>query len=262
VNWRDALILQQGRREVKLKEARSTRAAADRVLWIVVRRLTGIACWRAGWFPGAAVPVRDGAGAWLHIQGDDPRNRHPRRTGRCRHGQSAALTSCPESAYISSMGTDTAATIVEGSGSSEILGRIRDLLVSQRLGVLGTHFEDAPHQSLVAFVASKDLREIYFASPARTRKAEALRKDARVALLVDNRKNLDSDFDASLALTAKGSAELLSKDDTLAVAPLYVKRHPSLQEFAASPSCRFYRIRVQSYSLVSRFQHVEELLLG
>jgi nitroimidazol reductase NimA-like FMN-containing flavoprotein (pyridoxamine 5'-phosphate oxidase superfamily) len=160
------------------------------------------------------------------------------------------------------MGTVTAATNLEGSGRSEILGRVRSLLDSQRLGVLGTHFEDAPHQSLVAFVASEDLREIYFASPARTRKAEALRKNARVALLVDNRKNLDSDFDASLALTAKGSAELLSKDETLAVAPLYVKRHPSLQEFAASPSCRFYRIRVQSYSLVSRFQHVEELLLG
>ena len=160
------------------------------------------------------------------------------------------------------MGTVTDATNLEGSGGSDILGRVRSLLLSQRLGVLGTHFEDAPHQSLVAFVASEDLREIYFASPARTRKAEALRKDARVALLVDNRRNLESDFDASLALTAKGSAELLSMDETLAVAPLYVKRHPSLQEFAASSSCRFYRIRVHSYSLVSRFQHVEELVLG
>jgi nitroimidazol reductase NimA-like FMN-containing flavoprotein (pyridoxamine 5'-phosphate oxidase superfamily) len=135
-------------------------------------------------------------------------------------------------------------------------------LLSQRLGVLGTHFEDAPHQSLVAFVASEDLREIYFASPAQTRKAEALRKDARVALLVDDRKNRGSDFDASTAVTAKGSAELLSQDEALAVAPLYVTRHPSLKDFAASPSCRFYCIRVRSYSLVSRFQHVEEVLLG
>jgi hypothetical protein len=59
-----------------------------------------------------------------------------------------------------------------------------------------------------------------------------------------------------------GSAELLSRDETLDVVPLYVKRHPSLKDFAASPSCRFYRIRVQRYSLVSRFQHVEDLLLG
>ena len=176
--------------------------------------------------------------------------------------QQATLTSCPKPAHTVSMGTVTTGANVEGSGSSEILGRIRRLLRSQRLGVLGTHFEDAPHQSLVAFVASEDLREIYFASPVQTRKTEALRKDPRVAFLVDNRKNLGSDFDASMAVTAKGSAELLSQDEALAVAPLYVNRHPSLQDFAASPSCRFYRIRVQRYSLVSRFQHVEELLLG
>jgi nitroimidazol reductase NimA-like FMN-containing flavoprotein (pyridoxamine 5'-phosphate oxidase superfamily) len=176
--------------------------------------------------------------------------------------EQAALTSRPKPAHTVSMGTITAGAHVEGSGSAEMLGRIRSLLLSQRLGVLGTHFEDAPHQSLVAFVASQDLREIYFASPSQTRKAEALSKDARVALLVDDRKNLGSDFDASLAVTAKGSAELLTQDETLMVAPLYVKRHPSLKDFAASPSCRFYRIRVQRYSLVSTFQHVEEILLG
>jgi nitroimidazol reductase NimA-like FMN-containing flavoprotein (pyridoxamine 5'-phosphate oxidase superfamily) len=151
---------------------------------------------------------------------------------------------------------------VEGAGSSEVQGQVRGLLLSQRLGVLGTRFEDAPHQSLVAFVASEDLREIYFASPAQTRKAEALHKDARVAFLVDNRKNLENDFDASIAVTAKGSAEMLSADEALAFVPRYVKRHPSLKDFAASPSCRFYRIRVQRYSLVSKFQNVEEILLG
>jgi nitroimidazol reductase NimA-like FMN-containing flavoprotein (pyridoxamine 5'-phosphate oxidase superfamily) len=174
----------------------------------------------------------------------------------------AALTSCPEPAYIAPMGTVTTRASVEGSGSSEVLGQVRSLLLSQRLGVLGTRFEDAPHQSLVAFVASEDLREIYFASPAQTRKAEALRKDARVALLVDNRKNLGNDFDSSIAVTAKGSAEMLSPDEALAVVPLYVKRHPSLKNFAASASSRFYRIKVRRYSLVSRFQHVEDLLLG
>ena len=174
----------------------------------------------------------------------------------------AVLTSCPEPAHIAPMGTDTTAANIQGAGSSEVLCQVRSLLRSQRLGVLGTRFEDAPHQSLVAFVASEDLREIYFASPAQTRKAEALHKDARVALLVDNRKNLENDFDASIAVTAKGSAEMLSPNEALAVVPLYVKRHPSLKDFAASPSCRFYAIRVRSYSLVSRFQHVEEVLLG
>jgi nitroimidazol reductase NimA-like FMN-containing flavoprotein (pyridoxamine 5'-phosphate oxidase superfamily) len=176
--------------------------------------------------------------------------------------EQAALTSCPKPANTVSMGKITTGANVEGAGSSEVLGQVRSLLLSQRLGVLGTRFEDAPHQSLVAFVASEDLREIYFASPAQTRKAEALSKEPRVAFLVDNRKNLGSDFDASVAVTAKGSAEMLSPNEALAVVPLYVKRHPSLKDFAASPSCRFYRIRVQRYSLVSKFQNVEEILLG
>jgi nitroimidazol reductase NimA-like FMN-containing flavoprotein (pyridoxamine 5'-phosphate oxidase superfamily) len=173
----------------------------------------------------------------------------------------AALTSCLETAHIAPVRAVTTGANVEGSRSSEALNQVRSLLVSQRLGVLGTRFEDAPHQSLVAFVASEDLREIYFASPAQTRKAEALRKDARVAFLVDNRKNLENDFDASIAVTATGSAEILSANEALAVVPRYVERHPSLKDFSVSPSCRFYRIRVQRYSLVSKFQNVEEILL-
>jgi nitroimidazol reductase NimA-like FMN-containing flavoprotein (pyridoxamine 5'-phosphate oxidase superfamily) len=173
----------------------------------------------------------------------------------------AALTSCPEPAHIAPVRAVTTGGNVEGLRSSEVLGQVRSLLLSQRLGVLGTRFEDAPHQSLVAFVASEDLREIYFASPAQTRKAEALRNDARVAFLVDNRKNLENDFDASIAVTATGSAEMLSANEALAIVPRYVEQHPSLKDFAASPSCRFYRIRVQRYSLVSKFQNVEEILL-
>lgn len=160
------------------------------------------------------------------------------------------------------MGNITTASDIEGAGGSEVLDQVRRLLLSRHLGVLGTRFEDAPHLSLVAFLASEDLSEIYFASPARTRKAEALRKDARVALLVDDRNSLENDFDASMAVTANGSAEMLSADEALAVVPLYVKRHPSLEGFAASASCRFYRLRVRRYSLVSRFQQVEDLLLG
>ena len=123
--------------------------------------------------------------------------------------EQAALTSCPKPAQTVFMGNITTGANIEGSGNSKVLSQVRSLLLSQRLGVLGTRFEEAPHQSLVAFVASEDLREIYFATPAQTRKAEALSKDTRVALLVDHRKNLGGDFDASIAITAMGSAELL-----------------------------------------------------
>ena len=54
---------------------------------------------------------------------------------------------------------------------------------------------------------------------------------------------------------------MLSPNEVLAIVPRYMKRHLSLQDFAAPPCCRFYRIRVPRYSLVSMFQHVEDLLL-
>lgn len=155
----------------------------------------------------------------------------------------------------------TAASPANDPQSSRFLERVRDLLCSQSLGVLGTRHEDAPHQSLVAFVASDDLREIYIASPASTRKAEGMRADPRVALLVDNRNNHRSDFETASALTVKGVAEALSAEEALAVAPRYLQRHPSLKDFVASPSCLFFRIRIHRYSLVSSFQKVEELSL-
>lgn len=139
---------------------------------------------------------------------------------------------------------------------------MRELLDSQRVGVLGTRFEGAPHLSLVAFAASDDLREIYFASPAATRKVAAIRGDPCVSLLVDDRKNLASDFDAGVALTVTGIAAPLSAAESSAVVSRYLGRHPDLTGFVASPSCRFFRIRVLRCSLVSRFQEVEELTMA
>lgn len=41
----------------------------------------------------------------------------------------------------------------------------------------------------------------------------------------------------------------------------YLGKHPYLEEFVAAPTTSFYRIRLKSYNLVSRFQKVEELFL-
>ena len=113
----------------------------------------------------------------------------------------------------------------------------------------------------LAFAASDDLREITFASPSATRKVAAIRNDPCVSLLVDDRKNVGSDFDAGVALTVTGTAEPISAAESSAVVSRYLARHPGLAGFVAAPSCRFFRIRVRRWSLVSRFQEVEELTL-
>jgi hypothetical protein len=47
----------------------------------------------------------------------------------------------------------------------EIKNQIQELLVSQKLAVLSTHHSGQPYASLVAFVAKKDLKKIFFLSP-------------------------------------------------------------------------------------------------
>jgi len=145
--------------------------------------------------------------------------------------------------------------------NEEFLDQVGQLLDSQRVGVLATHYRNTPHQSLIAYIHSESLRDIFFVTPRYTRKVEAMTADPRVALIVDNRQNLESDFDACVAVTAKGRVEELPQDPQPPFLSRYLKKHPYLEEFVVSPPCCYYRIRVNSYTLVSGFQRVEELIL-
>ena len=144
---------------------------------------------------------------------------------------------------------------------TSFLYQVKQLLTTQRVGVLSTRFKNSPHQSLVAFVSSDDLRYIFFVTPTYSRKVTAMDEDPEVALLIDNRQNLESDLDACVAVTLKGTAEKISERHEGCLLARYLEKHPYLEEFAASLSCSQYAIRVRSYSLVSRFQKVEELFL-
>ena len=146
--------------------------------------------------------------------------------------------------------------------NEEFLDQVGQLLNSQRVGVLATHYKDTPNQSLIAYIHAESLREIFFVTPRYTRKVEAMTSDPRVALIVDNRHNVESDFDACIAVTAKGTVEELAPEPRPPFLARYLEKHPYLEEFVVSPSCCYYRIRVQSYTLVSSFQRVEELILG
>ena len=78
---------------------------------------------------------------------------------------------------------------------------LRDLLGSQRLAVLATHSANGPYCSLVAFVVTDDLTQLVFATSRNTRKYGRLAEDGRVALLIDSRRNEESDFHEASAVT-------------------------------------------------------------
>lgn len=146
---------------------------------------------------------------------------------------------------------------VKRDGAAE--NTLRDLLNAQRFAVLATHDGDRPHGSVVAFVVADDLRDVVFATTRATRKFANLSKDARVALVVDNLTNQETDIQQAMAVTVSGNAAELGPDERARWMARYVQRHPCLQDFVQSPSCALVRIRVEKYDLVERFQNVVEI---
>lgn len=136
---------------------------------------------------------------------------------------------------------------------------IRALFRSQKLAVLSTQRSGQPYASLVAFVASEDLKHLYFATARTTRKYNNLDVDPRVAMLMDSRSNLESDIHTAVAVTATGTAGEVSEQEKDPGVLLYLSKHPYLQDFIRAESCALIRVAVETYYLVSRFQQVMEL---
>lgn len=136
---------------------------------------------------------------------------------------------------------------------------LQSLFESQRLAVLATQNEGQPYTSLVAFAASKNLRHLFFATTRATRKFANLLADPRVAMLVDSRSNVVSDFRWAMAVTATGKAEEIEGREREEASKLYLDKHAHLDDFVSSPSCALIKIPVERYYVATRFQNVIEV---
>jgi nitroimidazol reductase NimA-like FMN-containing flavoprotein (pyridoxamine 5'-phosphate oxidase superfamily) len=134
-----------------------------------------------------------------------------------------------------------------------------DMLQSQHLAVLSTTGPGgAPYSNLVSF-AVLDSGMLLFATTRATRKYENLQADARVALLVDNRQNEETDFHTALAATALGTAVELAGVERERGIARYIGKFPYLEEFVRAPSCALFRVDVERYIVVTKFQNVIEV---
>lgn len=136
---------------------------------------------------------------------------------------------------------------------------LKRLFESQRLAVLATQNEGQPYTSLVAFAASEDLKQLFFATTRTTRKYANLTADSRVAMLMDNRSNEVIDFRWAMAVTATGKAVEIDGHQREEASKRYLAKHPHLEEFVSSPSCALLKIVVDRYYVASRFQKVIEI---
>lgn len=136
--------------------------------------------------------------------------------------------------------------------------KLRKLFSVTQLAVLATEHDGSPYASLVAFTASDDLREIYFATSRETRKYRYLQENKQVALLVDNRSNGVEDFRDAMAVTILGSATELAGAERDQALSSYTEKLPDLAEFAHSPLSALFCVTVSRYSLVEEFEKVSE----
>jgi heme iron utilization protein len=133
------------------------------------------------------------------------------------------------------------------------------LLAGQQLAVLASEQPGEPYASLVAFASTCDLTGLVVATTRATRKYMNLTARPQVALLIDNRSNTAADFSDAMAVTAIGQARETTGAEQNTLAQLFIARHPYLEGFVRAPTTALFRIEVERYRLVERFQQVVDL---
>ncbi len=146
--------------------------------------------------------------------------------------------------------------------AKDVRRKIAKLLTEQKLGILATLGECYPYQSIVAFAGSRDMKHILFATKRATSKYKNLKNRFQVSVFIDNRSNQESDFIDAIGMTALGDARELSGVTRKKFMGIFIRKHPSLEEFLVSPDCALFMIKVRAYYVVRHFQQVTEVRIS
>jgi nitroimidazol reductase NimA-like FMN-containing flavoprotein (pyridoxamine 5'-phosphate oxidase superfamily) len=128
------------------------------------------------------------------------------------------------------------------------------------LAVLSTYSAGQPYLSLVAFAVTGDLDRLLFVTDRSTRKFANILEHPRIAMLVDNRSNRESDFSEASAATFLGEARELVGRERDAQLRVYLNKHPSFEGFAASAKCAVIQLEVETVILVDGFSVLQDCL--
>jgi nitroimidazol reductase NimA-like FMN-containing flavoprotein (pyridoxamine 5'-phosphate oxidase superfamily) len=143
-------------------------------------------------------------------------------------------------------------------GSSKLRETLRELFASQKFAALATEDSGQPHNCLVAFAATDDLKHLLFATSRDTSKYRNLMTESRVAILVDSRSNQDSDFRNAIAVTARGIAKEAKGNQKARLVEIYLAKHPQLADFVNSAENALIKATINDY-VISTFSNVTTL---
>ncbi|MFW9810612.1 MAG: pyridoxamine 5'-phosphate oxidase family protein [Candidatus Thorarchaeota archaeon] len=141
----------------------------------------------------------------------------------------------------------------------KVKDRIKKVLDSQSIAVLGTSKNDEPYSCLVGYEITNDLKSAIFATMRKRLKYENIAANPRVTLIIDDRDQKDSSFNETTSITIVGKANDIVNEDREKYAELLVKRHPSLTDFVESPDCAIIKVDVDKIYVVSEFESVVKI---
>jgi len=126
---------------------------------------------------------------------------------------------------------------------------IQKMISENKICVMATVADGAPHCSLMSYATSKDCREIYMATFKDTKKYCNLIANPTVSLLIDTRDA--SPRDKTRALTVTGVFQAVDHDKRLKeIRETLIKKHPDLKNFFNHPDARIVVIKVIALQLL------------
>jgi nitroimidazol reductase NimA-like FMN-containing flavoprotein (pyridoxamine 5'-phosphate oxidase superfamily) len=142
----------------------------------------------------------------------------------------------------------------------DVRGDIQKMISENKVCVMATAADGAPHCSLMSYATDNECCEIYMATLKDTKKYRNLIVNPAVSLLIDTR---DSDPKGKTrALTVTGVFQVIDNDKRIAeIREALIKKHPDLKDFFNNPDVRILVIKAKALQLLdsvtdSYFEHL------
>ena len=140
----------------------------------------------------------------------------------------------------------------------ETIEQMKELYRKQSFGVLATQGEEELDTSLISFVVTDDFSHLIFASPRDTKKIDSIKQNQEVSILVDNRDQQPETINDIVAVSAKGHANILDKNNNEEISKALIEKHPYLKDFIDADSTVIVSVDIANYFFVSSFQETLE----
>ncbi|MGB5218869.1 MAG: pyridoxamine 5'-phosphate oxidase family protein [Smithella sp.] len=123
------------------------------------------------------------------------------------------------------------------------------MISENRVCVMATIADGAPHCSLMSYATDEDCGEIYMATLKDTKKYRNLIANPSVSLLMDTR---DTDPKGhTRALTVTGVFQAVENEERIvAIWNVLIRKHPDLKDFFNNPDTRIVVIKATSLQLL------------